>query len=55
MVSLLIVDGGLAQVNGVKEIIDALDVNIKVCGLVKDEYHNTSALINHELMEIKLE
>lgn len=51
----LIVDGGLAQVNGVKEIIDALDVNIKVCGLVKDEYHNTSALINHELMEIKLD
>ena len=41
--------------NGVKEIIDVLDVNIKVCGLVKDEYHNTSALINHELMEIKLD
>lgn len=51
----VIVDGGKAQVSAVKEIIDTLGVSIKVCGLVKDQYHNTRALITENLEEIELD
>ncbi len=55
LADVLIVDGGLPQVNAVREVIDALGVEMKVCGLVKDQFHNTRALINHELEEIELD
>ena len=32
---LLIVDGGYLQIEAAKEILDALDVDITLCGLVK--------------------
>lgn len=45
---LLIVDGGWLQIEAAKEIIDALEVSITVCGLVKDDNHRTSNLMDSE-------
>lgn len=43
---LLIVDGGLQQVEAAKEILEALEIDITLCGLVKDDKHRTSDLID---------
>ena len=45
---LLIVDGGWLQIEAAKEIIDALEVSITVCGLVRDDNHRTSNLMDSE-------
>lgn len=50
----LMVDGGVAQVSAALEVVDALGVDIKVCGLVKDAQHNTRAIINDRLEELPL-
>ena len=44
----ILVDGGLTQINAAKEILDALDLSdkIRLMGLVKDDHHNTSALMD---------
>ena len=43
----IIVDGGLTQVNAANEIIDSLGItSIKIMGLVKDDHHNTNALMD---------
>ena len=51
---LIIVDGGLGQINAAKEVLDSLNMNIQLCGLVKNDKHSTSALMNREgaLIEI---
>lgn len=41
---LIIVDGGKIQVNAAKEIIGQLELNIPVCGLKKNDKHNTNEL-----------
>lgn len=43
---LLIVDGGWLQIEAVKEILTALEVDITLCGLVKDDHHRTSNLMD---------
>lgn len=43
---LLIVDGGYLQIEAAKEIIDALDIPLTICGLVKDDNHRTSNLMD---------
>lgn len=45
---LIIVDGGINQLNAIKEIVSNLNLEINLAGLVKDEKHNTRALINEE-------
>lgn len=40
----LIVDGGALQVEGVKQVLSDLDIDMVVIGLIKDEYHNTKSL-----------
>lgn len=52
---LLVVDGGLLQIEAAKEILDALEIDICVCGLVKDDRHRTSNLmdVNGNIIEIK--
>lgn len=45
---LIIVDGGLNQLNAIKEIISNLNLDINLAGLVKDDKHNTRALINQD-------
>ena len=42
----IIVDGGELQIHAAKEIIDSLGIDIKIMGLVKDDHHNTNALMN---------
>lgn len=43
---LLIVDGCYLQIEAAKEIIDALDIPLTLCGLVKDDNHRTSNLMD---------
>lgn len=43
---LIIVDGGLNQLNSVKDLVSDLNLDINLAGLVKDDKHNTRALIN---------
>ncbi|MBR2793145.1 MAG: excinuclease ABC subunit UvrC [Solobacterium sp.] len=44
----LLVDGGWTQIEAAKEILDALSLSdtIRIMGLVKDDHHNTSALMD---------
>lgn len=42
---LVVADGGITQVNAIKEVIESLNLNIKVMGLVKDDKHTTNAVL----------
>lgn len=55
MPDLIIVDGGIGQINIAKEVIDSLNLNIPVVGLKKDNHHRTEALITFDNIEIKVE
>ena len=55
MPDLIIVDGGIGQINIAKEVIDSLNLNIPVVGLKKDNHHRTEALITSDNEEIKVE
>lgn len=55
MPDLIIVDGGIGQINIAKEVIDSLNLNIPVVGLKKDNHHRTEALITFNNEEIKIE
>ena len=51
---LILMDGGKGQVNIALEVLDSLNINIPVCGMVKDDKHNTRGLIyNNEEILIK--
>ena len=52
---LLIVDGGELQIKAAKEILDALEINITLCGLSKDEHHRTNALLNEDGEKIAID
>lgn len=41
---LLLMDGGRGQVNIALEVLDALGLDIPVCGMVKDDHHRTRGL-----------
>ena len=55
MPDLLIVDGGALQIMAAKEILDLLQVDVTLAGLVKDDHHNTRALMNDKLEEFGLD
>jgi len=53
---LIIVDGGIGQINIAREVIESLNMNIPVVGLKKDDKHSTSALLaNNPIEEIKID
>lgn len=52
MPDLILVDGGENQIRAAKEILDAFKLNIKVCGLKKDNHHKTSELIDGDTLEV---
>ncbi len=49
---LIIVDGGINQINACKEVLEELHVKIKVCGLRKNDHHRTNDLINGDTYEV---
>ena len=45
---LIIVDGGMGQMNVAKEILNSLGMNINLVGLKKDDKHSTNALVTFD-------
>ncbi|MCI6266901.1 MAG: excinuclease ABC subunit UvrC [Erysipelotrichaceae bacterium] len=43
--NLIIVDGGIGQLNATREVLSSLNLNIPTVGLKKNEKHNTSELV----------
>ena len=49
---LIMMDGGRGQVNIALGVLEKLNLNIPVCGMVKDDFHRTRALYyNNEIIE----
>ena len=42
---LILMDGGKGQVNIALEVLDKLNLDIPVCGMVKDDHHRTEGFI----------
>lgn len=53
MPDLIMMDGGKIQVNAALEVLGRLNLNIPVCGMIKDDNHRTRGLI-YENEEIKM-
>lgn len=51
---LIVADGGITQVNAIKEVLDSLALSINVIGLIKDEKHTTNSLL-YDGIEYSLE
>ena len=49
---LILVDGGKSQISATKEVLEELNLNIKVCGLVKNDKHRTNDLLDGDTLEI---
>ncbi len=45
---LILMDGGIAQLNCAKEVLGALEIDIPVFGMVKDDKHRTRGVLNEE-------
>ena len=50
---LIIVDGGINQINACLDTLNLLNLNIKVCGLKKNDKHRTNELIDGDTYSIK--
>ena len=50
MPELILVDGGINQINACKSILDEMHLDIKVCGLKKDNHHRTNELIDGDTL-----
>ncbi len=49
---LILVDGGKSQIHACVETLKELNLNIKVCGLVKNDKHRTSDLMDGDTLNI---
>ncbi len=52
---LIIMDGGENQIRAAQEILELLNLNIKVIGLKKNQKHRTNDLVNSDLTTIELD
>lgn len=52
---LILVDGGELQISVAKEIINSLNLSIPICGLKKNDKHQTNMLVNENLESISME
>ena len=52
---LIVMDGGKTQISVCKEIIDSLNLNIPILGLVKSDKHSTNKLMNdkYEIIDVE--
>ena len=50
--NLIIVDGGIGQIHACKEVLGALNLPIKVCGLKKNDKHRTNDLVDGDTLEL---
>ena len=48
---LIIVDGGNNQINACKEILESLNLNIKVIGVKKDDHHSPESIVDGDTYE----
>lgn len=50
---LILADGGITQVNAIKETLESLglDKKIKVCGMIKNDKHRTNELLDGDTLE----
>lgn len=51
MPDLILVDGGINQINACNEVLNSLNLHIKVCGLMKDDKHSLSELVDGDTLE----
>ena len=51
---LIIADGGINQINAIKEVLLEYNLNIDVAGLSKDDKHKTDKLLNSKSEEIEI-
>ena len=49
---LILLDGGKSQISACNDVLKELNLNIKVCGLVKNDKHRTSDLMDGETLNI---
>lgn len=54
---LLLLDGGLPQIHAAEEILNSLDLHLTICGLVKNDKHQTANLIDNkgEILPVPLD
>lgn len=52
---LIIVDGGKGQIKVAQEVLQTLNLPIKVCGLSKDDKHQTAVLVNSDYTEVDID
>lgn len=46
---IILMDGGKGQIHAAEEVLSRLNINIPICGMVKDEHHRTRGIIYEEL------
>ena len=51
---MIIVDGGKGQIKVAKEVVDLLNLDIYVCGLAKDDRHQTAMLLDENGEEVAI-
>ena len=52
---LIILDGGENQIRAAKEIVDSLNLNIKIAGLVKNDKHETNTLMDSDFNQVEID
>ena len=50
----IFVDGGITQIRAAEEVVKKLNVDIKIFGMVKNDKHQTRALMNHLRHELEI-
>lgn len=53
--NLIIVDGGKGQIKVAREVVELLNLDITVCGLAKDDRHQTAMLLDKNGCEVKID
>ena len=54
MPDIIFLDGGKGQISAVSKVLDELEINVLICGMVKDNNHRTRGLLfNNKEIELK--